>query len=136
MSSNVFVSLSSFCGILSLILSIYASTSTVKLKKNFKKTLLANEYDSSIERYKNNLKGYQASILNDEIKTNLIINDLLYIITEYSHQFELILSIKDKFQIYRFKKYLQTDIQNINFDKICNYISLITGTMTKKGGLL
>lgn len=130
--SSFFISISSYCGILSFLISIYLSIKSSKMKSSIKTLLLTQEYNRSIADYKSVFRGYKSSILNDDIKTSLLLNDILEWIVQYERKFHLIFPLKDKIDIFFFKLYLKRNINKVDFDRICTYLSNLIGTMITK----
>lgn len=124
-----FVSISSILGLFISVYLIYKSSSIAKILNHM---TTAKDYNTSRTQFIERFKGYKASILKDDVKTKLLVHDILEDIYKFEVQYKSLLSKSELFKIYFFKLYLRKTFNKLNFDKICNNLDFLIGRFHKR----
>lgn len=119
-------------GIIGFILTIFVSVKTKKISKILKYNDVISTYNSERIGYQNTFEGHRKSIIDDNIKTNVILKDILKNVESYRVKFYEILSLREKISLYFFKILLKRDAKDVDFNKVCNYLSILSGRLSKK----
>lgn len=58
--------------------------------------------------------------------------DILQNVEEYRAKFGEILSPSDRFSLFKFSLLLRKETDKVNYNKVCNYLALLSGRLSKK----
>lgn len=131
-TNDVVQGISTSVGIIGFILTIFVSIKTKKISKILKYNDVISTYNSERLGYQKAFEGHRKSIIDDNIKTNDILKDILKNVESYRLKFDEILSIKEKIDLYLFKKLLKKEANNVDYNKVCNYLAILSGRLSKK----
>lgn len=82
--------------------------------------------------FKRALEGHRQSIMEDNIRTDIILKQILQNIEEYRAKFSEILTVREKFTLWRFTRLLKKGAKRVDFNDVCNYLSGLSGRPSKK----
>lgn len=131
--NSIFTGVTNICSILGFILTIIVAIKTSKINNILKYNDTIVTYNKERKSFKNIFEGHRKSIDEDGVKSNGILKDILKDVEEYSSKFEDILKYKEKILIYRFKNILKKEVDEVDFNKVSNYLAILTGRLSKKG---
>ena len=131
-TNEIIMGISSLCGIVGFILTILVSIRTSKINKILKYNQTTEQYNKERLRFQRAFEGHRKSIVEDNIKTEKIIKDILKNVEEYRIKFDFILSLKTKITLYLFIFILKKDYKKVDFNKVCNYLAILSGRLSKK----
>lgn len=90
---------------------------------------IKKRYNETKTLYNAELKAALKSILDDEVTQPSFIKQLLQTVREYENLYSDLLSLRDKFHIYRLKKELEKPNSKINFNLVTNDITHLTARL-------
>ncbi|MBX4265899.1 hypothetical protein [Clostridium estertheticum] len=122
----------SFSSILGLLLSVYIVYKSWNISKLLNHMETAKDYNLCRTQFIQRFKGHKSSILIDENYSKQIVHDILEDVFRFEVQYKPLLSNIDLFKFFFIKHYLKKRFNNINFDKICNYLDYLIGRNYKK----
>lgn len=133
MGTNAIVlGLSSFCGIVGFLLTVIVAIRTDKISRILKHNALTSQYNKERKAYQNIFEGHRASITEDGIRSDKLLKDILKSVEEYRVKFDILFSWLEKIMIYFFIKELKKEARIANWNKICNYLAIFSGRLSKK----
>lgn len=131
-TNEIIQGVSTSIGIIGFILTIFVSVKTKKISKILKYNDVISTYNSERTAYQNTFEGHRKSIIDDNIKTNVILKDILKNVEGYRVKFYEILSLREKIDLHLFKKLLKKEANDVDFNKVCNYLAALSGRLSKK----
>lgn len=136
MGSNVLIlGIASCCGIAGFVLTIIVSIRTHNISKILKQNQIAAQYNVERLEYRNLFTGHKQSILEDGIWSDKLLKDILQDIQGYQSKFDSILTFKDRIMLFCFKHHLQKKSNDVDRNKICNYLATLSGKLEKTGDI-
>lgn len=127
--------IASIAGIAGFILTILVTIHTNSISKILKYNQITAQYNKDRAAYQKAFDGHRTSILEDNIKTNKLLKDILSQVESYRNKFQEILPFKERFTLFLFQRILQKDVNNVDWNKVCNYLAILSGRLTKKEDL-
>ena len=115
--------------IIGLVLTIAVALKTKSISKQLNEMRIKKRYNETKTLYNAELKAALKSILDDEITQPSFIKQLLQTVREYENLYSDLLSLRDKFHIYRLKKELEKPNSQINFNLVTNDITHLTARL-------
>ena len=124
--------IASLCGILGFILTIKVACQTRSIHKILQYNDIASQYNKERAALQKAFEGHRLSIVEDHLKTDKLLNDILRHVEEYRAKFWRILSLSEKCKILFFSRCLKKEAINANWNSICNYLAFFSGRLSKK----
>lgn len=131
-TNEVVLGITSLTGFIGFILTILVSIRTAKINKILKYNEVTSLYNRERTGFKKAFEGHRQSIIEDEIRTDAILKNILQNIEEYRSKFAQILSIKEQFTLWCFVRLLKKESSKVDFNKVCNYLAILSGRLSKK----
>lgn len=124
-----FIFIGTIASIIGLILTIAVALKTKSISKQLNEMRIKKRYNETKTLYNAELKAALKSILDDEVTQPSFIKQLLQTVREYENLYSDLLSLRDKFHIYRLKKELEKPNSKINFNLVTNDITHLTARL-------
>lgn len=124
-----FIFIGTMASIIGLVLTIAVALKTKSISKQLNEMRIKKRYNETKTLYNAELKAALKSILDDEITQPSFIKQLLQTVREYENLYSDLLSLRDKFHIYRLKKELEKPNSQINFNLVTNDITHLTARL-------
>lgn len=122
----------SVLGILGFVITIFTYFRTGKISKILKYNSVTSLYNRERTAFQQTFEGHAKSIAEDGIKTDMLLKDILKNVEAYSFKFGEILSWGERVLLWQFKRILQKESQDVDFNKVCNYLAKLSGRLSKK----
>ena len=132
-TNKLVLGICSLFGIISFCLTIFITYRTNKITKILHYNRITETYNKEHLAYLKTFEGHITSIIDDGINTNKILKGILRDIISYKTKFDVILTLREKYELYKFKKLLQKKAERVDFNEICNHLAILTGRLSKKG---
>ena len=123
------------CSLLSIIgfaLTIFVSFKTSKIAKILKYNQVTETYNKERKSYQNVFEGHRQSIIEDDIKTDKILKDILKTVEAYRLNFGDILSFRERMSLAKFIRILKKSAYYVDFNEVCNHLATLSGRLSKK----
>lgn len=133
MGQNALVlGLCSILGIVGFVITVFTYLRTAKISKILKYNSVTSQYNKERTAFQKAFEGHARSIGEDGIRSDMLLKDILKNVEAYSFKFGEILPLSERFLLWRFKSILQKEAQNVDFNKVCNYLAKLSGRLSKK----
>ena len=96
---------------------------------------LTNQYNRERLAFQKAFIGHQKSILEDEIRTDKLIKDILQQVESYRTKFSEIMTLHEKLTVFRLIRLLKKRSDRADWNGICNCLALLSGRLSKKEDL-
>lgn len=130
--SKLWQALAIFASLASLVFSTYISVKAYKINRIIKFNETARLYNARRYTYFKIFRGHRTSILKDDLKTDLILKNILEDVEGYAFEFKPLLGYFDIFHLYLFKRQLKKDATKADFNIICNYLARFSGKTRRR----
>ena len=131
-TNEIILGIASLIGIIGFILTIIVSVRTAKISKILKYNQITTQYNRERLGFQKTFIGHRQSIIEDGIKSDKLLKDILQNVEEYKAKFEAILSIQEKNTLRKFIRLLKKESCNVNYNTVCNYLATLSGRLSKK----
>lgn len=131
-TNEIILGISSLTGIIGFIMTIIVSIRTAKIGKILKHNEVASQFNRERLSYQRMFEGHRKSIVEDGIKSNKLLKDILQNIEEYRAKFGEILSIKERITLYMFSHLLRKESEKVDYNKVSNCLAILSGRLSKK----
>lgn len=131
-TNEIVLGITSLAGIVGFVLTIFVTIRTANISKILKYNDTTNLYNRERTAFKKVFEGHKQSIIEDGIKTDAILKSILQNIEEYRMKFSEILPLWEKITLWNFVRLLKKDASKVDFNKVCNYLSTLSGRLSKK----
>lgn len=131
-TNEIVLGIASLTGIGGFILTVFISIRTSKISKILKYNQVTSQYNKERLAFQRTFEGHRKSIVEDGIKSDKLLKDILQNIEEYRAKFDEILSPKDKITLFRFSQILKKETEKVNYNKVSNYLASLSGRLSKK----
>lgn len=131
-TNEIVLGISSLAGIIGFIMTVVVSIRTAKISKILKHNEVASQFNKERLSYQRMFEGHRKSIVEDGIKSNKLLKDILQNIEEYRSKFGEILSIKERITLYMFSHLLRKESEKVNYNKVSNCLAILSGRLSKK----
>lgn len=122
----------SLCGIGGLLLTVHVAIKTNKISSILRYNEISSQYNKERKAFQNTFEGHRRSILEDNIKTDKLMKDILKNVEEYNVKYHALFSFNDRFVIWRLKRILRKEVNNVDFNSVCNDLSVLSGRLAKR----
>lgn len=130
--NEVILGIVSLTGIIGFVLTIFVSIRTSKISKILKHNQLTDQYNKERQAFQRTFEGHRNSITVDGLRSNKLLKDILQNVEAYRAKFGEILSPSDRFSLFKFSLLLRKETDKVNYNKVCNYLALLSGRLSKK----
>lgn len=131
-TNPVILGVVTICSILGFILTVVVTVRTAKISRILQFNDAANEYNKERQAFQKAFDGHRSSILEDDNKTDKLLKDILALVESYDSKFHKLLSVREKYILWRFKKILMGKSNKVDFNSVCNYLAKLSGRLSKK----
>lgn len=123
----------SLCGIIGFCLTILIALKTKKIEKVLHYNDVTVVYNKERSSYQKAFNGHMISIIDDKICSDKILKNILRDVESYRAKFNDILSLSEKFELWKFRMLLRKSAKEVDFNEICNCLATLSGRLSKKG---
>lgn len=131
-TNEIVLGIASLAGIIGFILTIFVTVRTAKISRILKYNDVTSLYNKERIAFKKTFEGHRQSIIEDRIETDTILKNILQNVEEYHAKFSEILSIREKITLWFFSRLLKKKSSDVDFNKVCNYLAILSGRLSKK----
>jgi len=131
-TNEIILGIASVCGIAGFVLTILVSIRTKRIGKILKYNQTASQYNRERKAYQSAFEGHRASIFEDGLRSDKLLNDILRNVEAYQTKFQEILSFKEKIILLVLKHYLKKKSGDANYRAIANHLATLSGRLSKK----
>lgn len=131
-TNEVIIAIASICGIAGFLLTIIVSIRTARIGRILKYNQTATQYNKERKSYQNVFEGHRASIFEDGLKSDKLLNDILKNVEAYQSEFHEILSFRESVTLFALKHHLKKKSNSANYKAIANYLASLSGRLSKK----
>lgn len=133
-SNEIILGIVSATGIAGFVLTIIVSIRTTKIGKILRYNQVTSQYNKERRGFQQTFEGHRKSIVEDGIKSNKLLKDILQNVEEYRAKFGEIMSFKEKVTLTRFSYLLKKESNKVDYNKASNYLASLSGRLSKKEG--
>lgn len=131
-TNEIVLGVASLLGIVGFALTVFVSIRTAKISKILKYNQVTSQYNKERLAFQRTFEGHRKSIVEDGIKSNKLLKDILQNIEAYRMKFGEIMSIKEKVTLFCFSQLLKKESDKVDYNKVSNYLAAISGRLSKK----
>lgn len=130
--NEIVLGIASLVGILGFLLTVFVSIKTSNINKILKYNQITNKYNKERLGFQRAFSGHQKSILEDEIRTDKLIKDILQQVESYRTKFWGIMPFRERLTVYRLIYLLKRKSNKANWNGICNCLAALSGRLSKR----
>lgn len=131
-TNEIVLGIASLVGIVGFVLTVLVSIRTAKISKILKFNQVTSQYNRERLAFQRTFEGHRKSIVEDGIKSNKLLKDILKNTEEYRVKFGEIMSLKEKFTLFMFSQLLKKESDKVDYNKVSNYLASLSGRLSKK----
>lgn len=131
-SDPLIVGIASLSSIVGLVITVAISVKTHSISKTLKKMNTAADYNDSRESFQRAFEGHRRSIIEDNDHSQRLVSNINTQLQQYKYQFREVFTLYDRWVIFRFSRILKKDLNRLNFNQVCSYLSEVSGRLSKK----
>lgn len=131
-SNEVVLGIASICGIAGFILTIIVSIRTAKIGKILKYNQITSQYNRDRKAFQKVFEGHQASIFEDNLRSDKLLKEILKNVEAYQFNFHEILTAREKVTLFLLKRLLKKESKHVNYNAIGNHLAFLAGRLSKK----
>ena len=113
-------------------MTLIVTIKTTKIAKILKYNQVTDTYNKERTAFQKAFEGHRSSIVEDGIKTDKILKDILKQVEAYRTKFNDILPLKERIALNSFVKILKKPAEEVDFNSVCNYLATLSGRLSKK----
>ena len=132
-TNEVILGVASLVGIVGFVLTVFVSIRTSKISKILKYNQVTSQYNKERLAFQRTFEGHRKSIVEDGIKSNKLLKDILQNTEEYRIKFGEIMTLKEKITLFKFSQILKKEASKVDYNKVSNYLASLSGRLSKKG---
>lgn len=106
-TNEIILGITSLTGIIGFTLTIFVSVRTARISKILKYNEVTSLYNKERTGFKRAFEGHRQSIMEDNIRTDIILKKILQNVEEYRAKFGEILTVREKFTLWHFTRLLK-----------------------------
>lgn len=95
-SNDIVTGIASLCGIIGFVLTVFVAIRTSKIGRILRYNEVTTRYNRERTAFLKSFDGHRTSILEDNIKTDKILKDILKQVEEYRAKFGDIMTVREK----------------------------------------
>lgn len=131
-TNEIILGVCSLLGISGFIMTLIVTIKTTKIAKILKYNQVTDTYNKERTAFQKAFEGHRSSIIEDEIKTDKILKDILKQVEAYRTKFNDILPLRERIALNSFVKILKKPAEEVDFNSVCNYLATLSGRLSKK----
>ena len=131
-TNEIVLGIASLVGVVSFVLTVIVSIRTAKISKILKYNQVTSLYNKERLGFQRTFEGHRKSIIEDGIKSDKLLKDILQNIEAYRIKFGEIMSFKEKTTLFFFSQLLKKESEKVNYNKVSNYLASLSGRLSKK----
>lgn len=131
-TNNIVLGLASVCGILGFFMTVIVTIRTANIGKILKYNQVSAQYNKERTAFQKTFEGHRSSIIDDDIKSDKLLKDILKNTEEYRIKFGELLTRSEKIRLYFFIRELKKEAVNVNWNSISNYLAIFSGRLAKR----
>lgn len=131
-TDEIVLGIASLVGFVGFALTIFVSIRTSNINKILKYNQVTSQYNKERLAFQRTFEGHRKSIIEDNIKSNKLLKDILQNTEEYRIKFGEIMSLKEKVTLFMFSQLLKKETEKVNYNKVSNYLASLSGRLSKK----
>jgi len=131
-TNEIILGVCSLLGIAGFIMTLIVTIKTTKIAKILKYNQVTDTYNKERTAFQKAFEGHRSSIVEDGIKTDKILKDILKQVEAYRTKFNDILPLKERIALNSFVKILKKPADEVDFNSVCNYLATLSGRLSKK----
>ena len=131
-TNEVVLGIASLVGIIGFVLTIIVSFRTAKISRILKYNQVTSQYNRERLGFQRAFIGHRNSIVEDNIRTDKLLKDILQNVEEYRSKFKEILPLWEKITLFMFVQLLKKESKKVNYNTVCNYLAILSGRLAKK----
>ena len=113
-------------------MTLIVTIKTNKIAKILKYNQVTEAYNKERTAFQKAFEGHRSSIVEDDIKTDKILKDILKQVEAYRIKFNDIFSLKERITLSLFIRILKKPAKDVDFNSVCNYLATLSGRLSKK----
>ena len=131
-TNEIVLGICSSVAIVGFIITLLTWLKTKSISSILKYNSITSQYNKERVTYQKVFEGHRTSIVQDEIKTDKLLKDILKDVEAYDAKFREILTLWEQFSLWRFKRMLRKTATQVNFNSVSNYLAQLSGRLSKK----
>lgn len=131
-TNEIVLGIASICGIVGFILTVIVSIRTANISKVLRYNSITSQYNKERKAFQQTFEGHRKSILEDDLRSEKLLKDILRDVEEYRIKFHELLSFREKFTMILFVHLLKKEARKVNYNWVCNYLAIISGRLSKR----
>lgn len=131
-TNEIVLGTASLAGIFGFVLTVLVSIRTAKISKILKYNQVTGQYNKERLAFQRTFEGHRKSIVEDGIRSNKLLKDILQNIEAYRVKFGNIMSLKEKITLFLFSQLLKKETERVDYNRVCNYLASLSGRLSKK----
>ncbi len=131
-NNEIILGICSLLGIAGFIMTLIVTIKTNKIAKILKYNQVTEAYNKERTAFQKAFEGHRSSIVEDDIKTDKILKDILKQVEAYRIKFNDIFSLKERITLSLFIRILRKPAKDVDFNSVCNYLATLSGRLSKK----
>ena len=131
-TNEIVLGVCSFLAIIGFIMTFIVTIKTTKIAKILKYNKVTDTYNKERTAFQKTFEGHRSSIVEDGIKTDKILKDILKQVEAYRTKFNDILPFRERIALNSFVKILKKPAEEVDFNSVCNYLATLSGRLSKK----
>ena len=132
-TNEIILGICSLLGIIGFILTLIVTFKTSKIAKVLRFNRVTETYNKERLGFQKTFEGHRASIIDEGIRTDKILKNILSNVEAYRTKFDDILSFREKHTLNAFVNILKKPAEEVDFNTVCNYLAILSGRLSKKG---
>ena len=131
-TNEIILGIASLVGIIGFVLTVFISIRTAKIGKILKYNQVTSQYNKERLGFQRTFEGHRKSIIEDDLKSDKLLKDILQNIEAYRTKFGEIMSFKEKTTLFLFSQLLKKKSEKVDYNKVSNYLASLSGRLSKK----
>lgn len=131
-TNEIVLGVCSLLGMIGFIMTLIVTIKTTKIAKILKYNQVTDTYNKERIAFQKAFEGHRSSIIEDEIKTDKILKDILKQVEAYRTKFNDILPFRERIALNAFVKILKKPAEEVDFNSVCNCLATLSGRLSKK----
>ena len=132
-TNEIILGICSLLGIVGFILTLIVAFKTSKIAKVLRYNHVTETYNKERLGFQKTFEGHRASIIDEGIRTDKILKNILSNVEAYRTKFDDNLSFREKRTLNSFVNILKKPATEVDFNTVCNYLAILSGRLSKKG---
>lgn len=131
-TNEIVLGIASLLGIVGFGLTVFVSIRTAKISKILKYNQVTSQYNKERLAFQRTFEGHRKSIVEDGIRSNKLLKDILQNTEAYRIKFGEIMPLSEKVMLFFFSLLLKKESNKVDYNKVSNYLASLSGRLSKK----